>query len=259
MRCRPPARARAFAERLDQVRSREQRRGEDAEQQAGRDRDGQREEQDRPIERRLRETRDAARADCNQQLKAPVGDGDAERAGQHRQHEAFGQQLPEDPPAGRADRRAHRDLALAAGGVREEQVGDVRACDQHDQADGAEQEQQGALRLADDVVGERDGADPPAAVGRRVGGVEAGRDRVELGLRLFEADAGFQPANRFEVAVVPRESPAGSRRAGTQSSTRSGYAKPRGMTPTSAAVAPGAAAGRSRCGRRRSAARRSRG
>ena len=63
-----------------------------------------------------------------------------EHAAGQREQDAFGQQLPDDAAASRADGRADRDLALAARRAHEQQVGDVRARDQQDEADGAEQD-----------------------------------------------------------------------------------------------------------------------
>ena len=52
---------------------------------------------------------------------------------------AFGEQLAHEARAARAERRAHRDLAVAGGGAGEQQIRHVDAGDQQQQADRAEQ------------------------------------------------------------------------------------------------------------------------
>ena len=72
----------------------------------------------------------------------PQAGGDhGERGASTGQHEAFDQQLPHQPPASRAERRAEADLALTRAGAREQQIGDVGARDEQDDADGAKQHQ----------------------------------------------------------------------------------------------------------------------
>src|SRR5690349_1515482 len=70
-----------------------------------------------------------------------------------REQHAFDQQLPDDPPPRRAERRPHRHLARAADRSRELQVRDIRAGDEEDEAHGAEHgEKQRAYRPLGRVV-----------------------------------------------------------------------------------------------------------
>ena len=59
---------------------------------------------------------------------------DADGAADERQHQALGQELPRDLDPRRAERRPHRHLALPRGAAREEQIGDVGAGDEQQEA-----------------------------------------------------------------------------------------------------------------------------
>ena len=72
--------------------------------------------------------------------------------GGEREHEALGQQLPDDLPAGRAQRRAHRHLARPRGRARQHQVRDVRARDEQHQPDRAHQDERASFARAPPVV-----------------------------------------------------------------------------------------------------------
>ena len=74
---------------------------------------------------------------------------EAQRAADQRQQHIFGQQLPHDAAAGRAHRRADRDLAFSRGGPHEQQVRDVRAGDEQHEGDGANQHEQRRPDVAD--------------------------------------------------------------------------------------------------------------
>ena len=69
-------------------------------------------------------------AQVAQRLQRAVGEGYAEDAADERQHHALGEHLPDEPPARRAQRDAHRDLSLASRGPGEEQRRDVGAGDE---------------------------------------------------------------------------------------------------------------------------------
>ena len=58
-----------------------------------------------------------------------------------REQHAFGEQLADDAAAAGADGGADGDLARAAGGARQQQVGDVGAGDQQHAADRAQQDE----------------------------------------------------------------------------------------------------------------------
>ena len=73
---------------------------------------------------------------------AQAASNGAEDPTQNGEEDALGQQLPDEPAAARAHRRANRDLARARGGAREQKVRDVRAADEKEKADCGEKQQQ---------------------------------------------------------------------------------------------------------------------
>ena len=80
----------------------------------------------------------------------PPGEENSDGAAGDRENEAFGNQLAHQQEAAGAHGKADRDLFLPADGAGEQQVGDIGAGDQQQQADDAEQDQQriGKLRRA---------------------------------------------------------------------------------------------------------------
>ena len=67
-----------------------------------------------------------------------------------REHQALGQQLPDQPAASRAERAAHRELAAPRRAARQQQAGDIGARDEQHEADGAEQHEQRRADVADE-------------------------------------------------------------------------------------------------------------
>ena len=124
------------------------------------ERDDDRERDHAPVEPDevavLADARQTRGVDREQRANAGPADEQPEHAAGERQHDALGQQLPDDAAARSADRGADRDLAPAAGGAHEQQVGDVGAGDQQHEADGAAVDQQRRLDVAaDDDVANR--------------------------------------------------------------------------------------------------------
>ena len=115
-----------------------------------------------------------------------------------REQDALGQQLLDETAAAGADRRAQGHFALAHGRTREQEVRDVDARDEQQQADRAEQRVQRGPEEADDFVCERHGERRPAFVGRRKLPLDTRVKRSQLGVGLFERDAGLQARDRFD-------------------------------------------------------------
>ena len=65
---------------------------------------------------------------------------------------AFGEQLAHESLPDRAERGADRDLLLTAARPRQQQVGDVRARNEQHETHGAQQHEQRALNIADDLL-----------------------------------------------------------------------------------------------------------
>ena len=96
---------------------------------------------------------------------------------------------------GCAHRGANRQLPLPRRPARKQQVRDVRAGDEQDEPDRAEQQPQRGLRLlAQEVVLERLDARRPPFVrgGERLG--QATRDRFHVGVRLRQRDVSASAA-----------------------------------------------------------------
>ena len=137
---------RAVAQRLGEVEPQHpQGRGE-SEEERRRDRERGREEQQAGLDPDRRERRKPRRSVRGDPAHAGPGDGEAEQGTRAGQDEALGQELPDEPRLPRADRRAHRDLALAPLGPGEQQVRDVGARHQEQEPDRAEDE--GSARRA---------------------------------------------------------------------------------------------------------------
>ena len=71
------------------------------------------------------------------------------------EHDAFGEQLANQAPASTAERHANRDFLLPARGANEQQVRDVGARDEQDDADDAKQQPQHRPRRAGEVLLQR--------------------------------------------------------------------------------------------------------
>jgi hypothetical protein len=74
-----------------------------------------------------------------QRARQEKGDGHPERAADERQQQAFGEELPHQSSARRAERKTDGDFSLAHEPAGDQQVGDVGARDQKNQADHAHQ------------------------------------------------------------------------------------------------------------------------
>ena len=92
--------------------------------------DGERECQDACIRQRRHDRRGAGiDEEIEHERSAGYGNGEAGDSAGKRQQHAFKEQLLHEPTASRAEREPHRHLALPAGGSREQEIRDVRACD----------------------------------------------------------------------------------------------------------------------------------
>ena len=157
-------------------------RGNEAEEERGQERHTGGEGGDARVEADLGEARKVRRAVGAQQIDTPEGDPDGGRAGEGREQQVLGEELAEDPAAAGADGGSDGELALAGAVAGEEEVGDVHAGDQDDEADRAEEDPQHRPDAADDPVLHGHEVQAPALVGVRELGAEAGGDVVEVAL-----------------------------------------------------------------------------
>ncbi len=77
------------------------------------------------------------------------------RAADAREDEALGEQLAHEPRASGAERGADRELAVARGRPREQEVGDVGAGNEEHEGDGAGEDEQRGTDVAGQLLAQR--------------------------------------------------------------------------------------------------------
>ena len=143
---------------------------------------------DRDIERAHREARRVAR----QHRHHRPGHRHRQHGAGHAQHQAFGEQGAAERPLAGAERRPHRQFALAPHRPRQNQVGHVRAGHDEDQRRGGQQHQQDGARRRHDLLAQVHGVDAEVGVGGiglavfRLDGAVRG---AEFGLHVLEGTA----------------------------------------------------------------------
>ena len=109
-------------------------RGDETEENAGRDREEEGKGEDAPVDAQIEEERDLGRqAEVAHGVVDERGEPDARSAAGERDDEALGEQLPNEPAAAGANREPDRDFLAALGGARQEQVGEIHAGEQQDE------------------------------------------------------------------------------------------------------------------------------
>jgi hypothetical protein len=192
---RPKGIAEIGARRLDRRREPEQQ-GRDEGERAG---EHERSQVDVEV---VRAARVAAGVEENvDRLREGVADDERGGGADERQHDALDQMLPQQPAAGRAERNAQRRLVLARDRSGEEQVRDVRAHDEQQQADEHHQQPQrapvgSAQRIEPAPAGRRRQLREVPRIDRRaVGNGEAREALAECASRRVRRDAGPPPAD----------------------------------------------------------------
>ena len=141
----------------------------EAEDHAGQQRDTGGEEENPEIDCGAGDARDARRVPPGHELHAQVRQAEPGDGADAREDQALGQQLPQHAKTPGAERGTKGNLALARFGPRQQQVGDVGAGDEQQEADRTEEQPDRAAHRADDFIGQRQ------------------RHRVELHLHRVEA------------------------------------------------------------------------
>ena len=168
--------------------------GRESEQDSGAEADDDGERHHAQIERehqtgRQPALRNEARRHADQDPRQAQSAGAAERG----QQDAFGEQLPDQPRAARAERRAHRHFPRPRRAARQHQVGDVGARHQEDeQHQSGKHEGGGAQFRADQGLAQRVDGDAPALVGGGRDLRDARGDPGHRGSRLLD---GARPAS----------------------------------------------------------------
>ncbi len=143
--------------------------------------------------------------ECLEELDGGVADGDSAHAPQRREHEALGEEQPDEPRAAGAERQPDGDLARARASAAQQQPRHVGAGDQQhaqseDREDDAELPLVGVAARADLALGEHVGA--AVAVEGRVLAPEVAGQGGELATRLLLAGVGPQARLHHQLAVV---------------------------------------------------------
>ena len=170
----------------------------ETEQQPGQDRGAEREAQHPAIDGDVGGARNAIGAKRLDQRDSDRGQQETQDAAEGGEHQAFGEHLHYKPVASGAERRADGDLLLAHRRPHEQQVRDVRACDQDDDADRGEQREERRPDRANNLIVERHhfggfvGARVRILAGQTLG------NRLHLRVGLFERDARLSSGDHAE-------------------------------------------------------------
>ena len=193
----------------DVLRRRVERRREPEDDARGR-RHEQREEQDGRVQRDLGLVGNRVwRHEREDRLQSRSGQGGAERAAAHGEHQALDEKLPNDPRPACAECGAHRHLLLPLDGFRQQQIRDIGAGDQQQQTDRAEQDPQILADAAGKGLLEREQTHAPV-VGklRRLALLQVLDDRAADRLRpRASLTCGFSRPSRWTLRTPSTTSP----------------------------------------------------
>ena len=167
---------------------------------AGQDRDGQREAERGRVGVDVPQHWNADRIEaCQRTGSADRQDDSQDRAGQ-REHDAFGQHLRDEPAASGAERRANRNLLLPRRGPSEQKAGEVGADDGHDQGDRPREHPEREPNAPADLIGERLHIALKGIALRILRG-DLAREQPDLGTCLVHGDTRLQATDhRHRVA-----------------------------------------------------------
>ena len=147
----------------------------------------------------------------NQERRAPPREQQSGSGSQRHQHDAFGQQLADQPAATRANREPHRHLVLPRGGAGEQQVGHIGAADEQYDADDRHHDHQrlrvGAAQLvrASGRGHERDAAEVAAPVARHPDFRQVGvPQRLEIRACRLDVRAGRETPDHAQPPALFR-------------------------------------------------------
>ena len=140
-----------------------------------------------------------SRTQRHQRARAPEGEQASGSACDKREQQALGDQLPDDPAAPGAERRANSNLARAGRRLPQEQRGGVGTGDQQHHAHDTPQEVQRQTHVAHELVLQTHGRHATPFVAVRVLLLEARGNRGQLGLCLFERHVRFESRHGKEI------------------------------------------------------------
>ena len=142
-------------------------------------------QRDVPVHRDGRRARNGRRADRVEHALGAKGERQSRDAAGDRQERAFDELLAHQPPAIRAERRARGELALSGFRARQQNRAGVGARDEHQEADGPQQDVERPPDAAEDLVVDRHGERREVSLRRVLTfGRERRRDRRQVVGRL---------------------------------------------------------------------------
>ena len=129
--------------------------------------------------------------EAEHEVEFPKRQHEAREPAENAEQQALREHLQDDPAAAGAESKPYRNLPMARGAAREQEVGDIGAGDKQQGDHGPEHEVEAAADIAGGEVARHQRAETQAGVGRRMRRGEPRGDRVELCLDLLECDAGL--------------------------------------------------------------------
>ena len=176
----------------------------EAEEHAGRDADARKERDHHGIDGERHPVRFAKRRVAEHRIDRPdTGDAQHEphEAADDREHDALDQQLPDDSPSGCTERDSHGNLSRPLRRPRQQQVRDIRARNQQDEADRPQERVDDQLDLwPRDAIVVADDRCTKILVRVRVVGCQSRDDGVDLAARFRQRHAGRQTTDHLQVA-----------------------------------------------------------
>ena len=170
------------------------------------DRDDQREHDRRGVDADQIEARQPRRCETRGRPQGESGQAQSDRAANQAEQEALGQHVARQATAARTNGGAHGEFLGTPFGPHEQQVGDVRAGNQQDDADGRRHHPQALAEVADEIIDERADLGREARVFHHPEGHPLGRRELGEGdadhARHVRVDAGEVDA-RTEAADRP--------------------------------------------------------
>ncbi len=130
---------------------------------------------------------DVGRAHRQQSRHRPGGQQHSSNSAHQRQHDAFGQQLANQPQAAGTQGRADRNFSGPASRTSQKKVGNVGASDQQHKSHRHQQQQERRPDVTDQIVLHADQADADVLVGIGILLLQAGRDGSHFFARLLQS------------------------------------------------------------------------
>ena len=174
-------------------------RGNEAENDAGRERKKKSKTEHHSIQLNRADARNILRHRCDEGFRPPLRDEQPEHPAEPGQKHAFREQLPNDPSAAGAERRAQRNLFSAHRRARQHEIGDICVRDQQQTSNRAKQNVERGPDVSHHFIAERLRSGAPFCIGFRILFFQRRRDRPQLRVRLGQRHARFDPA-RFPAA-----------------------------------------------------------